>query len=123
MSHFDDDIPSKYHEAVRSQFAEEWEQAMKTEMDSMKENNTWTLVEAPKKANIVGSRLYALKTGSDGAITRFKARLVAQGYSPQYGIDYLETYSPVISMTGLRIFFCVAAFRWMIISKWMLQQL
>ena len=121
MSYFeqnDHDIPSTYHDAFKSQFADEWQDAMEMEMASMKENNTWDLVEAPKNENVVGSRwVYALKTGSDGTITRFKARLVAQGYSQRYGVDYLETYAPVISMTGLRIFFAIAASRWMLIEQ------
>jgi hypothetical protein len=85
---------------------------MEKEMNSLRENKTWTLVRPPQDANIVGSRLtYKIKTDSNGNAGTYKARLVAQGFSQQHGIDYFETLSPVISMTGLRIFFVIVASR------------
>lgn len=55
---------------------------MKKELDSLKVNTTWELVDAPKESNIIGSKwVFKLKCNEAGDITRYKARLVAQGFS------------------------------------------
>ena len=81
----------------------EWMQAMETEMKSLKENDVWELVELPTGRKTVGSKwVYKVKTGAHGSVERYKARLVAQGYTQKFGTDYDETFCPVVRMESLR---------------------
>ena len=69
-------------------------------MRSLEENDVWELVELPDGRKAVGSKW--VKTGADGSIEHYKARLVAQGFSQKYGTDYDETFCPVVRMESLR---------------------
>uniref|UniRef100_A0A2N9I850 Reverse transcriptase Ty1/copia-type domain-containing protein n=1 Tax=Fagus sylvatica TaxID=28930 RepID=A0A2N9I850_FAGSY len=74
-----------------------WFAAMCDEISALKQNQTWELVPRQDNMNVVGSHwVFKTKLKSDGSIDRFKARLVAQGFSQSLGIDFLETFSPVI---------------------------
>ncbi|CAL2244404.1 unnamed protein product [Prunus armeniaca] len=74
----------------------EWQQAMAEEIQALQLQGTWNLVPPPLDKNIVGCRwIYKTKRNSDGTISRYKARLVAQGFSQEHGLDYDETFSPV----------------------------
>ena len=95
--------PVTMEEAIACTEKAEWMQAMETEMKSLKENYVWELVELPKGKKKVGSKwVYKVKTGADGSVERYKARLVAQGYTQKFGTDYDETFSPVVRMESLR---------------------
>ena len=73
-------------------------------MKSLKDNDVWDLVPLPAGRKTVGSKwVYKIKTGSDGLIQRYKARLVAQGYTQKFGTDYDETFCPVIRQESLRV--------------------
>ena len=110
MMTIEDQTPASFNEAMQSEDSDDWRAAMDKEMESMKQNQTWDLVPAPQGKNVVGSRwVYKNKTSADGTPSSYKARLVAQGFSQKHGEDYMETFSPVISLTGLRIFFGIAA--------------
>ena len=95
--------PATIEEATNCSEKTEWMQAMENEMTSLKQNNVWELVELPNGRKTVGSKwVYKVKTGVDGSVERYKARLVAQGYTQKLGTDYDETFCPVVRMESLR---------------------
>ena len=71
-------------------------------MKSLKENELWDLFELPKYRKAIGSKwVYKVKTGADGSIECYKARLVAQGFSQKYSDDQDETFYPVVRLESL----------------------
>lgn len=102
--------PLTYQEAMDSPQANEWVAAMDEELASLKKNDALELTEIPQKRNIIENRwVYKLKRDSSGGVVRFKARLVAKGFTQRAGIDYEETYSPVVRYDSLRAVFAIAA--------------
>ena len=74
-----------------------WRSAMEDEFDALQRNQTWTLVPRPPGTNIVGSKwIFKTKFRPDGSVDKHKARLVARGFTQQYGIDYYDTFSHVV---------------------------
>ncbi|CAL1409432.1 unnamed protein product [Linum trigynum] len=102
-------IPSSYAQAKDDP---RWQGAMKDETDALEANHTWDLVPRTPEMSVIGSRwVYNIKMLSDGTLERFKARVVAQGFKQEYGIDYEETFAPVVKMQTVRCVFAVAAMR------------
>ena len=91
---------------------------MNDEYDALLKNATWRLVPPPVGHNIVGSKwIYKIKQKPDGTVDRYKARLVAQGFSQRYGVDYADTFNPVVKPTTVRIVLALAISR-----NWSLRQ-
>lgn len=104
------DDPLTFKEAVGRPDAQQWQAAMKDELSSLAKNNVWDLVPRPKGTNIVTNRwVYKLKRKPSGEIDRYRARLVARGFSQVEGIDYSETYAPVANMPTVRLLLAFAA--------------
>ena len=103
------DEPKSLHEALNSKESVQWQEAVNAEYSSLMKNDTWELVPPPKDKNIVGSRwVLKVKRDENGAVDRFKARFVAQGYSQMKGIDYDEVFSPVARYASVRSLLALA---------------
>ena len=69
---------------------------MKEELDALHKTGTWDMVNPPSGKTAIGRKwVYKIKTGSDGTVDRYKARLVSRGFTQEYGTDYEETFVPV----------------------------
>nr|GEW97462.1 hypothetical protein [Tanacetum cinerariifolium]GEW97470.1 hypothetical protein [Tanacetum cinerariifolium] len=103
--------PANYKAALLDPESKKSLHAMNVEIQSMKDNDVWVLVELPPNARTVGSKwLFKKKTDMDGAVYIFKARLVAKGFTQTYGVDYEETFSPVVDIRAIRILIAIAAY-------------
>jgi histone deacetylase 1/2 len=86
-----------------------WRQAMQDEYDALMHNNTWSLVPPPPGANIVsGKWIFRHKHNADGTLARHKARWVVRGFTQQPGVDFDETFSPVVKPATIRVVLSLA---------------
>lgn len=108
--------PTCYTQAAKS---EEWRKAMGAEFNALQQSGTWSLVQPTSDMNILPNKwVFKIKKHSDGTIERYKARLVANGFHQQEGIDYTETFSPVVKHSTIRIILALA-----VNHKWPIRQL
>ena len=104
------DEPETYEEAMASLERELWLATMQEEYESLVANNIWTLEEIPEQSNLIKCHwVYKLKLAADGSVSRYKARLVAKGFTQRKGVDYEETFSPVVKFDSIRTILSVAA--------------
>nr|CCA26540.1 putative polyprotein [Albugo laibachii Nc14] len=102
------EAPSSYQKALESPQTKLWYTAIQTELQALKEKQTWTVVTKKPEQKAIGTKwVFTIKRNEDGEIERFKARLVALGYRQTYGIDYTDTYSPVANLNSIRIFLAI----------------
>lgn len=99
--------PKGLSEALSSEHKAQWIHAMKDEMDSLRKNETWELCDLPKDRKAIGCK-WIYKVKIDG-IDRYKARLVAQGFSQKYGMDYDQVFAPVARQTTFRALLSIAS--------------
>jgi transposase InsO family protein len=103
-------VPKNMREARASPQWQFWQFAMQEEKDSLDANNTMEYVRRPVGRRVIPVHwIFSLKTDSHGNITRFKARLVAQGCRQISGVDYGEVFAPVSSFGARRAILCKAA--------------
>ena len=101
--------PTTYNEAMVDKA---WREAMSAEIESLRVNQTFSIVNLPPGKRALGNKwVYKIKYRSDGAIERYKARLVVLGNCQKEGVDYDETFAPVAKMSTVRLFLGVAAAR------------
>jgi hypothetical protein len=92
---------------------------MDDEFSALQKNRTWHLVPAKSGANVIDCKwVYKIKRKSDGTIDRYKARLVAKGFKQRYGIDYEDTFSPVVKAATIHLILSLA-----VSNGWSLRQL
>lgn len=95
--------PTHFNEIANRPDQKEWMNAIISELNSLKQNNTWKLVERPKNKNVIGCKwVFKLKKDKTGEVEKYKARLVAQGFTQKFG-DFSETFSPVLKLTSFRV--------------------
>ena len=104
--------PYTINQALSSSDKAKWLAAVNSELDSIQENDVWTVVERPKNKSVIGTRwVFKIKRNAKNEPERYKARLVAKGYNQEHEIDYFETFAPVVKVQTLRIIFAIAAHR------------
>ncbi|GJV00277.1 retrotransposon protein, putative, ty1-copia subclass [Tanacetum coccineum] len=105
------DEPPNYKAALADPESDKWLEAMNREMQTMKDNQVWYLVDLLSNGRTVGCKwLFKKKTYMDGNVHTFKAHLVAKDFTQTYGVDYGETFSPVADIRAIRILLAIAAF-------------
>jgi hypothetical protein len=109
-------IPRSVQVAVRDP---NWLGAMREEFAALVGNGTWELVPRPPRAHLItGKWVFRHKTRANGSLERYKARWVVNGFTQRAGIDYGETFSPVVKPATIRTVLTIAASR-----RWPVHQL
>jgi transposase InsO family protein len=102
--------PKTYHQAISSPDRSEWESAMESELDSIAQLGTYQLVELPPGREAIDTKwVYRIKHDTAGNIIRYKARLVARGFTQKPGVDFDETFAPVAKIESIRLLCAIAA--------------
>ncbi|KAI9185890.1 hypothetical protein LWI28_011646 [Acer negundo] len=97
--------PLGYHQAMKINDSERWISAMKEELNSLHQNQTWVLVKKPGSQKVVGCKwIYKKKHGLPRTKVNYKARLVAKGFTQREGIDTMR-FSHLLSSTPLLEFY------------------
>jgi hypothetical protein len=106
----EDERKSTFQGILTSKHKDEWKKAMDKEIKSIQDLETWELVPRPKDNKVIGSRwIFKIKRHADGTIERYKARFCAKGYTQKFGIDYNETFAPVVKHSSIRALLAIAA--------------
>ena len=105
--------PKTFTEAVARSNGKSWKDSMELELASLKENDCWNLVPRPKYRKVIRSK-WVFKTKEEQTVrghlgVRLKSRVVACGYGQVEGVDYTETYAPVVKMTSIRVIVSITA--------------
>ena len=101
--------PKSFKSAMNSNNAENWQIAVNDELESIYKNNVWQIVNKPENCNVISTRwVFVKKMDKDGKLQKYKARLVARGFEQVYGVDYHETFAPVVRFTSIRLIMSIA---------------
>lgn len=96
-----------------------WYKTMEVEDMALKQKATWKLIPPSADQKLISNKwVFRVKTKADGSLDKLKARLVARGFEQLAGVDYLETFSPVVKFSTIRLIFTLAATR-----QWSIQQI
>ncbi|CAN0910966.1 Retrovirus-related Pol polyprotein from transposon TNT 1-94 [Linum grandiflorum] len=102
-----DSTPRSIEEAMK---IPEWRKAVLDEIQALEANGTWKIVTLPPGKRTVDYKwIFTTKYNADGSVERYKARLVARGFTQSFGIDYQETFAPVAKLKTIRILLSIAA--------------
>jgi hypothetical protein len=92
---------------------------MQEEYDALIQNKTWHLVPLALAKLIDCKWVYRIKKNADRTIQRYKARLIAKGFKQHYGIDYEDTFSPIVKATTIRLVLALSVSRGWSLVNWM----
>ncbi|PKI36765.1 hypothetical protein CRG98_042842 [Punica granatum] len=113
------DIPAEPRSVKSALKHHGWKEAMLEELKALRQNHTWELVPRTDQMNVVGCKwVFKTKLRADGTLDSLKARLVAKGFHQEEGIDYLETFSPIVKPGTIRIVLTLA-----VVRNWSIRQL
>ncbi|KAG3230663.1 hypothetical protein PI124_g24240 [Phytophthora idaei] len=103
--------PSTFQEAVNGPDQVHWRKAIRAELKSMRRRGVFRAAKLPNRQRAIGTKwVFKIKRKADGSIEKDKARLVAKGFKQKYGIDYTETFSPVVKYLTLRMVIALAKY-------------
>ena len=106
LHHLDFHQPSSFEEDV---VHPGWKTAMDTKLQALEATKTWNIVPFPQgKKPIACNWVYKVKCKADRSLERLKAKLVVKGCTRKEGVDYTETFSPVVKMTTIRVLMTIA---------------
>jgi hypothetical protein len=113
-----DDTPKTIIKAFASPDADDWKEAVHSEMDSILSNGTWDLVDRPYGCKPVCCKwVFKKKLRLDGTIDKYKTRLVAKGYTQKKGKDFFYTYSPIARLTTIHVLLSLTASHGLLIHQ------
>lgn len=102
--------PLTVREALKRPDSHRWQAAIDSEMSSLEKKDTWEKVSLPQGKHAIDSRfVFKIKQNPDGSVSRYKARLVARGFRQRPGIDFTDTFAPVIRYESIRTILSIAA--------------
>ena len=103
--------PQTFQDAIDGPNQVHWRKAICAELDSMKLRGVFRATKLPTGQHTIGTKwVFKIKRKADGSIEKYKARLVAKGFKQKYGIDYTETFSPVVKYVTLRMVIAITKY-------------
>lgn len=101
-------VPTTYQEAISGPEASKWAEAIEDELDAHKKNGTWKIVPRKSGEKSIDSKwVFKILQDTNGNVSKFKARLCARGFKQREGVDYSETFSPVVRYDSLRVLLAI----------------
>ncbi len=99
-----------YKQAVKLPLCDKWKMAMKNEIQSLKNNNMWDIVNMSSNQHVLKEHwVYKVKRDTHGQVSRYKAHWVVKGYKQQFDIDYDQIFVSVIKLQTYKTLFTLAA--------------
>ena len=97
-----DELEPLYEEAMMRSDWPQWKKAIEDELGSLRAAGTWEVVERPCHTNVIDLKwVFRVKKDEKGNIVKWKARLVARGFTQIYGVDYFETFAPIARLASI----------------------
>ncbi len=111
--------PNTYDEAISDPIHRRcWREAIEEELQILGSHHLWEYEKLPNDRKVIGSKwVFKVKYHPDGSVARFKARLVAQGFSHVQGMNFSETFAPTVKRESLRIFLAISAMLSLVIHQ------
>ena len=103
--------PTSYKQALQQPDRGKWQEAIDDELNAHKKNDSFKIIKFEKGMNVIGCRwVFNKKKDEYGNIKKYKARLVAKGFTQQEGVDYDETFAPVLKYKSMRMILALSTF-------------